>query len=124
MKYNKLSNTDIEVSEICLGTMTFGEQNSESEAHEQMDLALDMGVNFFDTAELYAVPSTPENNGKTEDFIGTWFAKSGKRDHVCPSGPNPNNAISNLPLVCLLRLSTSLDSYSLAIESVLPSKRL
>ena len=66
MKYNKLSNTDIKVSEICLGTMTFGEQNSESEGHDQMDFALDEGVNFFDTAELYAVPSTKENNGKTK----------------------------------------------------------
>jgi len=94
MKYNNLANTDIKVSEICLGTMTFGEQNSESEGHEQMDLALDMGVNFFDTAELYAVPSTPENNGRTEDIIGTWIAKSGKRDKVIigtkVTGPSPN----------------------------------
>lgn len=94
MKYNKLSNTDIEVSEICLGTMTFGEQNSEKEGHDQMDMAIDMGVNFFDTAELYAVPSTPENNGKTEDIIGTWFEKSGKRDQVVlatkVTGPSPN----------------------------------
>jgi len=82
MKYNKIYKTDIEVSEICLGTMTFGEQNSEAEGHEQMDFALENGVNFFDTAELYAVPSSKENNGKTEDIIGTWFAKSGKRDKV------------------------------------------
>lgn len=82
MKYNTLSNTEIKVSEICLGTMNFGEQNSESEGHAQMDMAVDMGVNFFDTAEMYAVPSTPENNGKTEEIIGTWFAKSGKRDKV------------------------------------------
>jgi aryl-alcohol dehydrogenase-like predicted oxidoreductase len=94
MKYNKLSNTEIEVSEICLGTMTFGEQNSEKEGHDQMDLALEMGVNFFDTAELYAVPSTAENNGKTEQIIGTWFEKSGKRDQVIlgtkVTGPSPN----------------------------------
>lgn len=94
MKYNKLSNTDIEVSEICLGTMTFGEQNSEKEGHDQMDMALDLGVNFFDTAEMYAVPSTPENNGKTEEIIGTWFAKSGKRDKVIlatkVTGPSAN----------------------------------
>ena len=93
MKYNNLPGTEIKVSEICLGTMTFGEQNSESEGHEQMDMALDMGVNFFDTAEMYAVPSTPENNGKTEEFIGTWFAKSGNRDKVIlatkVTGPNP-----------------------------------
>jgi len=94
MKYNRLSGTDIEVSEICLGTMTFGEQNTENEGHAQMDMALDMGVNFFDTAELYAVPSTPENNGKTEEIIGTWFAKSGKRDKVVlatkVTGPSAN----------------------------------
>ena len=94
MKYNNLPGTEINVSEICLGTMTFGEQNSEAEGHDQMDMALDMGVNFFDTAELYAVPSTPENNGKTEDIIGTWFAKSGKRDKVIlatkVTGPSPN----------------------------------
>ena len=94
MKYNSLSNTDIKVSEICLGTMTFGEQNTEKEGHEQMDLAVDLGVNFFDTAEMYAVPSTPENNGKTEQIIGTWFEKSGKRNQVIlgtkVTGPSPN----------------------------------
>lgn len=94
MKYNKLSGTDLKVSEICLGTMTFGEQNSEKEGHGQMDFALDAGVNFFDTAELYAVPSTPVNNGKTEDIIGTWIAKSRKRDQVIlatkVTGPSPN----------------------------------
>ncbi len=94
MKYNNLGDTNIEVSEICLGTMTFGEQNTETESHSQMDFALDHGVNFFDTAELYAVPSTPENNGETEDIIGTWFAKSGKRDKVIlatkVTGPSPN----------------------------------
>ena len=79
MKYNKLGKTDIDVSVICLGTMTFGEQNSEAEGHEQMDFAIDHGINFFDTAELYAVPSKPGNNGKTEDIIGTWFAKGGGR---------------------------------------------
>ena len=77
MKYEKLGTTDLEVSKICLGTMTFGNQNSETEGHEQMDFALDQGVNFFDTAELYAVPSNPDIQGKTEEIIGTWFAKSG-----------------------------------------------
>jgi len=94
MKYNTLSNTQIKVSEIGLGTMTFGEQNTEKEGHELMDLALDLGVNFFDTAEMYAVPSTPENNGKTEQIIGTWFAESGKRNQVVlgtkVTGPSPN----------------------------------
>lgn len=80
MIYDYLSGTDIKVSKICLGTMTYGQQNTEAEAHEQLDFALGHGVNFLDTAELYAVPSTKENNGKTEDYIGTWISKSGKRD--------------------------------------------
>jgi len=83
MKYNKLGRTDIDVSVICLGTMTWGRQNSESEGHEQMDYALDQGVNFWDTAELYAVPPTPDTYGKTEEIIGTWFAKNpSRRDDV------------------------------------------
>lgn len=94
MRYAKLGNTDIEVSKICLGTMTFGEQNTEADGHEQMDYALEHGVNFFDTAELYAVPSTKENNGKTEEIIGTWFEKSGNRDKVIlatkVTGPSKN----------------------------------
>ena len=83
MKYRKLGRTDLSVSEICLGTMTWGSQNSEAEAHEQMDWALDHGVNFFDTAELY--PTTPvsaETYGRTEEFIGTWLKKSGKRREI------------------------------------------
>lgn len=83
MKYNELGTTGIKVSEICLGTMTWGTQNTEAEAHEQMDYALEHGVNFWDTAELY--PTTPlsaETQGKTEEFIGSWFKKTGKRDDV------------------------------------------
>ncbi len=83
MKYNKLGRTDISVSEICLGTMTWGTQNSEAEAHEQMDYAVQEGVNFFDTAELY--PTTPvsaETQGRTEDYIGSWFEKTGKRKDI------------------------------------------
>ena len=82
MKYKKLGRTDIDVSLICLGTMTWGRQNSQAEGHEQMDYALDRGVNFFDTAEMYAVPPTAETYGKTEEIIGTWFAKTGNRDKV------------------------------------------
>lgn len=93
MKYDKLGNTDIEVSKICLGTMTWGEQNTEAEAHEQMDYALAQGVNFWDTAELYAVPPKAENNGKTEEYIGTWFKKTGRRKEVVLAtkitGPRP-----------------------------------
>ena len=82
MQYRKLGRTDIDVSLICLGTMTWGRQNTESEGHEQMDFALDQGVNFFDTAEMYAVPPTADTYGKTEEIIGTWFAKNGNRDKV------------------------------------------
>ena len=82
MKYTKLPNTETKVSKICLGTMTYGNQNTETEAHEQMDYAIENGVNFFDTAELYAVPASPETYGKTEEFIGTWFKKTGNRDQV------------------------------------------
>ena len=78
MRYNKLPHTDIEVSKICLGTMTWGEQNTEAEGHEQMSYALDQGVNFFDTAELYSVPAKPETQGSTETIIGTWFKKNRK----------------------------------------------
>ena len=70
MEYNKLPGTDIEVSKICLGTMTWGRQNSEVEAFEQMDYSLDQGVNFFDTAELYPVPATPERYRSEERRVG------------------------------------------------------
>ena len=70
MKFKKLGNTDLDVSLICLGTMTWGTQNTEKEAFEQMDYSLEQGVNFFDTAELYSVPPTPDSYGKTEIMIG------------------------------------------------------
>ena len=82
MKYRKLGNTNIDVSVICLGTMTFGEQNSQEEGFEQMDYALDRGINFFDTAELYAVMPKKETYGKTEEIIGNWFKDRKKRDKV------------------------------------------
>lgn len=82
MKFNKLGQTDIDVSLICLGTMTFGEQNTEAEAFEQMDVAYAAGVNFFDTAELYAVPPRAETYGRTEEIIGHWFQKTGKRKDI------------------------------------------
>ena len=82
MNYKKLGNTDLKVSTICLGTMTWGEQNSENEGFEQMDYAIDQGVNFWDTAELYAVPPREETFGHTEIIIGNWFKKTNKRDKV------------------------------------------
>ena len=73
MKFKKLGSTDLKVSLICLGTMTWGEQNTQEEGFEQMDYALDRGVNFFDTAELYAIPPKAKTYGKTEEIIGNWF---------------------------------------------------
>jgi aryl-alcohol dehydrogenase-like predicted oxidoreductase len=82
MKYTTLPNTNIKVSKICLGTMTWGNQNTEAEGHAQLDYALDQGVNFIDTAEMYPVPASPETQGKTSKIIGTWFKKTGNRDKV------------------------------------------
>ncbi|MDC6481886.1 aldo/keto reductase [Pelagibacteraceae bacterium] len=82
MKFKKLGTTDIDVSLICLGTMTWGTQNSEKDAFEQMDYSLDQGVNFFDTAEIYSVPPTPESYGKTEKMIGSWFEKRKNREKI------------------------------------------
>ena len=82
MKMKTLGRTDISVSEICLGTMTWGKQNSEAEGHQQMDYAVEHGINFFDTAEMYAVPPDASTYGKTEEIIGTWFKKTGKRNDI------------------------------------------
>ena len=82
MEYNKLPGTNIEVSKICLGTMTWGRQNSESEAFEQMDYSLEHGVNFFDTAELYPVPATPERYADTERIIGNWLSSRNNREKI------------------------------------------
>ena len=82
MNYKKLGNTDINLSTICLGTMTWGEQNSQEEGFQQMDYALDQGVNFWDTAELYSIPPKAETFGHTEIIIGNWFKKTKKRKQV------------------------------------------
>ena len=82
MNYKKLGNTDINVSTISLGTMTWGEQNTQKDGFEQMDYALDQGVNFWDTAEIYSVPPKQETFGDTEVIIGNWFEKTKKRDKV------------------------------------------
>jgi aryl-alcohol dehydrogenase-like predicted oxidoreductase len=82
MKFKKLGTTNIDVSLICLGTMTWGTQNSEKDAFEQMDYSLDQGINFFDTAEIYSVPPTPESYGKTEKMIGNWFEKRKNREKI------------------------------------------
>ena len=82
MDYNYLPNTKIKVSKICLGTMTWGRQNNHDEAFDQMNYSIDRGVNFFDTAELYPVPASPDKYAITEEIIGNWFHKSKKRDKV------------------------------------------
>ncbi len=82
MNYKKLGNTDLKVSTICLGTMTWGEQNSQDQGFEQMDYALDQGVNFWDTAEIYSIPPKQETFGSTEVIIGNWFEKTKKRDKI------------------------------------------
>ena len=82
MKYTVLPNTDIEISKLCLGTMTWGQQNTEAEGHAQLDYAVEKGINFIDTAELYSVPAKEETQGSTEKIIGSWLKKRGKRDDL------------------------------------------
>ncbi len=82
MEKRRLGRTDEEVTAVCLGTMTWGKQNSEAEGHQQMDLALDRGVTFWDTAEMYSAPPGEDTYGRTEEIIGTWFASRGRRDRV------------------------------------------
>ncbi|MCX4188482.1 NADP(H)-dependent aldo-keto reductase [Methylophaga sp. OBS4] len=94
MRYNALGSTDLQVSRICLGTMTYGEQNSEKEGHEQLDYAVSQGVNFIDTAELYAIPPRAETYGATETVVGSWLKKRGRRDDIILAskiaGPGPD----------------------------------
>ncbi|MGE5370096.1 MAG: aldo/keto reductase [Chloroflexota bacterium] len=82
MEHRKLGRTDLTVSAICLGSMTWGQQNTEAEGHEQLDYALDCGVNFIDTAEIYSIPPRPETQGSTERIIGSWLAARRNRDKV------------------------------------------
>ena len=102
MQYHKLGTSDLNVSKICLGTMTFGQQNSEKEAHEQLDYSVSQGINFIDTAEMYSVPCKAETHGSTERFIGTWLAKRSDRDQLIIAtkivGPNPNLTFIRNPL--------------------------
>ena len=82
MELRNLGRTDLKVSSLCLGTMTWGQQNTEAEAHEQMDYAVAQGINFFDAAEMYPVPPMAETQGRTEQYIGTWFKSRGLRDKI------------------------------------------
>ncbi len=104
MKYTLLPNTNLKVSEICLGTMTFGNQNSESESHSQLDYAVDKGINFLDTAEMYPIGGNAQIFGSTERHIGSWISKIGsdKRDTIVVAtkiaGPNRGMEYIRKPL--------------------------
>lgn len=92
MKYTKLPQTDLKVSKICLGTMTYGQQNTEIEAHEQLNYAKEMGVNFLDCAEMYSIPGSKETQGSSERLIGTWLKDQNRDDVVMATkitGPMP-----------------------------------
>ena len=92
MKYTTIPQTDIKVSKICLGTMTYGQQNSEAEAHEQLNYAIDQGINFIDTAEMYSIPGKKETQGSTERYIGSWLKDQMRQDLVVATkvtGPMP-----------------------------------
>jgi aryl-alcohol dehydrogenase-like predicted oxidoreductase len=102
MKYTIIPNTNLSISKICLGTMTFGEQNTESEAHEQLDYAISRGINFIDTAEMYPIAARKETLGSTERFIGSWIKNRGKRDDLVIAtkiaGPNRGMEYIRQPL--------------------------
>jgi aryl-alcohol dehydrogenase-like predicted oxidoreductase len=102
MIYTHLPNTDIKVSKVCLGTMTFGNQNSEIEAHDQLDYALERGVNFLDSAEMYPIGGNAKIFGDTERFIGSWIKKTGKRNQIVLAtkiaGPNRGMEYIRQPL--------------------------
>lgn len=92
MKYTHIPNTKIKVSKICLGTMTYGQQNTEAEAHEQLNYAVDQGINFIDTAEMYSIPGRKETQGSTERYIGSWLKDQKREDLVVATkitGPMP-----------------------------------
>lgn len=122
MLYRKLGQTDVEVSVICLGTMTFGQQNSEAEAHRQLDYAVDHGVNFLDTAEMYPVPPRAETAHRTEEYVGSWLAKPGNRARMIvatkvsgraapqPSGPPFLNWVRGGPRLDRAHIEAAVDA--------------
>ena len=120
MRYNNLGHSDIKVSELCLGSMTWGTQNTSQDAHKQIDMALDHGVNFIDTAEMYpATPLSKDTQGDTERIIGDWIAQSGRRSDVIiatkVSGKGYKNVRDGAPI--------SPTSITTAIENSLRSLR-
>lgn len=107
MHYHRIPHSTLEVSQLGLGTMTFGEQNSEADAHAQLDLAIRSGINFIDTAEMYPVPPRPETQGLTEQYIGSWLKQRGSRDKIIlaskVAGPSRGNDASIRPNMALDR---------------------
>lgn len=115
MLYNKIDKTDLNVSKICLGSMTWGEQNTEAEGHEQLDYAISQGVNFIDTAEMYSVPGSKETQGSTESIIGTWLESRKNRNQLIlaskVTGPNPGlNYLRNGPNFKRESILTAIDA--------------
>lgn len=98
MEFRQLGQTDIKVSAICLGTMTWGEQNTEADAHAQLDYALAQGINFIDAAEMYPVPPKPETQGRTEAYIGSWLKARGRRDDIILASKisGPGNGLAHI----------------------------
>ena len=99
MRYNNLGLSDLKVSKVCLGTMTFGEQNTQEEAFEQLDYAIAHGVNFIDTAEMYPVPGRAETVGETERIIGNWLTKTSKRKDVVLASKVVGHSLSGLKYI-------------------------
>ncbi|MET0605327.1 MAG: aldo/keto reductase [Beijerinckiaceae bacterium] len=101
MEFRRLGRTGVKVPAICLGTMTWGQQNTEAEGHAQMDLAIDHGATFFDTAEVYSIPPKPETQGSTERIIGSWLKARSGRDKIFlatkVAGRSPNSWLRNRP---------------------------
>ncbi len=116
MFYNTLGTTDIKVSKICLGTMTFGEQNSEAEAFQQMDMAVDLGVNFFDTAEMYSIPTRAETYGSTETIIGNWLKKTANRNKIIIATKVAGKADDWLPHIRDGRIRLNKQNITQAVE--------
>ena len=94
VQYNQLGDSDLKVSNICLGTMTFGQQNSKQEAHQQLDYAFDQGINFIDTAEMYPVPPRAETAYSAENIVGSWIAKN-PRNRITIKDPIGSYNITN-----------------------------
>ncbi len=114
MQYSELGQTGITISKICLGTMTFGEQNTEQEAQEQLDYAVSQGVNFIDTAEMYPVPPRETTQGRTEQFVGSWLKKNGQRDQIIlatkVSGPGMLPYLRNGPQLTAEHINSAINT--------------